>query len=135
MLGSVPDDEIVIVADMEAGIGSLTRLDESAIDVTLVVVEPTPRSIDVARRGVHVADERGQGRIVIVANKITGDADRRRVIDAFGDRPIVFVPEDPAIDAADRRGTSPSDDAPDAPAVVAIERIIEMLHLPAPARH
>lgn len=135
MLGSVHDDEIVIVADMEAGIGSLTRLDEAAIDVTLVVVEPTPRSIDVARRGVHVADERGQGRIVIVGNKITGDADRRRIVDAFGDRPTVFVPEDPAIDEADRRGTSPSDDAPDAPGVLALERIIDVLGLPAPTRH
>ncbi|NND76528.1 MAG: hypothetical protein HKN44_16155 [Ilumatobacter sp.] len=115
---------------MEAGIGSLTRLGESAIDVTLVVVEPTPRSIDVARRGLHVADERGQGRVVIVANKISDDADRQRIIGAFGDRPTVFVPEDPAIDAADRRGTSPSDDAPDAPGVQAIEHIIDGLGLP-----
>ena len=75
MLGSVPDEEIVIVADMEAGIGSLTRLEDSTVDISLVVVEPTPRSIDVARRGVHVADERQQGRIVIVGNKITGEAD------------------------------------------------------------
>lgn len=131
MLGSVPDDEIVIVADMEAGIGSLSRLDESAIDVTLVVVEPTPRSIDVALRGIHVADQRRQGRIVIVANKIVNDADRQRIVDAFGDRPTVFIPEDPEIDAADRRGTSPSDDAPDAPGVRAIERIIDVLDTPA----
>lgn len=134
MLGSVPDDQLVIVADMEAGIGSLSRLDESAIDVTLVVVEPTPRSIDVAQRGIHVADERGQGRIVIVANKIASDADRLRITDAFGDRPTVFIPEDPAIDAADRRGTSPSDDAPDSPGVQAIEGIIDMLELPTPVR-
>lgn len=129
MLGSVPDEEIVIVADMEAGIGSLTRLEDSTVDITLVVVEPTPRSIDVARRGVHVADERQQGRIVIVGNKITGEADRQRIIEAFGDRPTVFVPADPAIDAADRRGTSPSDDTPDAPGVRAIEGIIDLLAL------
>ena len=132
MLGSVPDEGIVIVADMEAGIGSLNRLAESAIDATLVVVEPTPRSIDVARRAVHVADERRQGNIVIVANKISGDDDRQRIIDAFPSRPTAFVPDDPAIDSADRRGTSPSDDARDGPGVTEIERLVEMLDL-APA--
>ncbi len=116
---------------MEAGIGSLNRLDESAIDVVLVVVEPTPRSIDVAMRAVRIAEERRQGRVVVVANKVADDDDRQRILDAFGDRQIVFVRDDPAIDAADRRGTSPVDDAPDSPAVTEIERIVDLLGLDA----
>ncbi|MEJ7801514.1 MAG: hypothetical protein WKF60_13405 [Ilumatobacter sp.] len=133
LLGSVPDEGLVIVADMEAGIGSLNRLDASAIDVTLVVVEPTPRSMDVALRGLAVAEAGEQGTIIIVANKVADDADRQRIVDAFGDRPTVFVPEDPAIDGADRRGVSPVDESPGSPAVVQIEQIVGLLPLMQPA--
>lgn len=129
MLGSVPDEGLIIVADMEAGIGSLNRLDASVIDVTLVVVEPTPRSMDVALRGLTVAEAGEQGTIIIVANKVADDEDRQRIVDAFGDRPTVFVPEDAAIDGADRRGTSPVDESPGSPAVRQIEQIIGLLPL------
>lgn len=118
---------------MEAGIGSLSRLDASAIDVTLLVVEPTPRSIDVALRGLAVAEAGAQGTIIIVANKVVDDADRQRIVSAFGDRPTVFVPNDAAIDRADRRGVSPVDESPGSPAVRQIEQIIALLPLTRPA--
>ena len=127
LLGSVSDQGLTIVADLEAGIGTLTRLAESAVDVTVVVVEPTPRSIDVAERAVAVASDQAQGRVIIVANKVADAADRDRLNTAFAGQEIVFVPDDHAIEAADRRGSSPVDDAPDAPAVAAIERLVELL--------
>ncbi len=130
LLGSVADEDITIVADLEAGIGTLTRLEESAVDVTLVVVEPTPRSIDVAQRAVAVAEEKRQGRVLIVANKVSGTEDRDRLTAAFEGHQIEFVPTDSAVDVADRNGTSPVDDAPDSPAVKAIERIARLVSAP-----
>ena len=116
-----------MVADLEAGIGTLTRLADAAVDVTVVVVEPTPRSIDVARRAVTVAREQGQGRLVVVANKVADDEDRARVRDAFGDLPIVEVPVDGAVDEADRLGVSPVDHAPGCPAVAALEQLATLV--------
>ncbi len=127
LLGSVTAEEATVVADLEAGIGTLTRLADAAVDVTVVVVEPTPRSIDVAKRAVAVATEKGQGRVVVVANKVTDDEDRHRVRAAFDQYPIVEVPSDDAIDAADRLGVSPLDHAPDCPAVLALSHLSDLL--------
>lgn len=127
MLGSVESDDKIIVADLEAGIGTLTRLPDCAVDTTVVVVEPTPRSIDVAQRAVAVATERNQGEIVIVANKVGGEEDRDRVSAAFGSHEIVFVPADPVVVRADREGVSPIDLDDASPAVLAIRGLAERL--------
>ena len=131
LLGSVNDEATTVVADLEAGIGTLTRLASSSVDATVVVVEPTLRSIDVARRAVAVADEQRQGQVVVVANKVGDEDDRARIHEAFGDRLLVVVPEDPAIDTADRLGVSPVDHEPSAPAVAALESLIDALGLAA----
>ena len=123
------DESTTVVADLEAGIGTLTRLASASVDATVVVVEPTLRSIDVARRAVAVADEQRQGRVVVVANKVSDDDDRTRIREAFGDRALVVVPDDPAVDAADRLGVSPVDHEPGAPAVAALESLVEALGL------
>lgn len=123
------DESTTIVADLEAGIGTLTRLAGASVDATVVVVEPTLRSIDVARRAVAVADEQRQGRVVVVANKVSDDDDRARIGEAFAGRRMVVVPDDPAVDTADRLGVSPLDHEPGAPAVAALERLVDALGL------
>ena len=125
------DGATTVVADLEAGIGTLTRLASASVDATVVVVEPTLRSMDVAHRALAVADEQRQGRVVVVANKVAGDDDRARIDEAFGDRVVVVVPEDPAIDTADRLGVSPVDHEPHAPAVAALEGLVDALGLAA----
>ena len=123
------DESTTVVADLEAGIGTLTRLASASVDATVVVVEPTLRSIDVARRAVAVADEQRQGRVVVVANKVGDDDDRARIEEAFAGRRMVVVPDDPAVDTADRLGVSPVDHEPGAPAVAALESLVEALGL------
>ena len=123
------DESTTVVADLEAGIGTLTRLASASVDATVVVVEPTLRSIDVARRAVAVADEQRQGRVVVVANKVTDDGDRARIEEAFAGRTLVVVPDDPAVDTADRLGVSPVDHEPGAPAVAALEGLVDTLGL------
>lgn len=123
------DESTTVVADLEAGIGTLTRLVRASVDAIVVVVEPTLRSIDVARRAVAVADSQRQGRVVVVANKVGDDDDRARIDEAFAGRTVVVVPDDPAVDTADRLGVSPVDHRPEAPAVTALEGLVDVLGL------
>jgi len=127
LLSSVPESSTIIVADLEAGIGTLTRLPEGSVDTTLVIVEPTPRSIDVGQRAVLVAAERQQGHITIVANKVADDDDEACVRSAFSDHDVVVVPIDPVVNTADRKGASPIDVDPNAPAVNAIASLVSLL--------
>ena len=120
MLGSANFGSSLVIADLEAGIGTLTRLQAETIDVVVVVVEPTPRSIDVAQRAVALAAQRSQGRVVVVANRVTSAEDVERIAIGLPGAEIVVVPDDAAVMDADRRGVSPLDSAPDSPAVVAI---------------
>ena len=112
-------DGIVIVADLEAGIGTLTRLAEAQLDVVLVVVEPTPRSIEVGQRAAELAAANDQGRIIIVANRVTDAADEAVVRAAFSSYELAVVPADPAVVAADRIGVSPYEVDPNSPAMAA----------------
>ncbi|MDE0677630.1 MAG: hypothetical protein OXH42_09890 [Acidimicrobiaceae bacterium] len=123
------DESTTIVADLEAGIGTLTRLAPGAVDATVVVVEPTLRSIDVARRAVAVAEEQRQGRVVVVANKVGDEQDRATISATFGERVMAMVPTDPAIDQADRLGLSPLDHHPSSPAIMALESLVDLLGL------
>ncbi|HLF40355.1 MAG TPA: hypothetical protein VI854_02660 [Acidimicrobiia bacterium] len=121
MLGSIESVEgRTVVADFEAGIGTLTRMKDGGVDVVLVVVEPTPKSLEVGRRAVALVAERGLGRLIVVANRVRDDDDVATVRAAFPEAEVVPVPDDPRIIEADRAGVAPLDLAPDAPAVVAL---------------
>lgn len=121
LLGSVDfDEEEVVVADFEAGVGTLTRLGEEHVDTVVIVVEATPKSIEVGQRAAGLASERTVARIVVVANRIRHDEDLKVVQDAFPGMEVVGVPHDPKIVEADRKGIAPIDLDPDAPAVKAL---------------
>lgn len=127
MLSSGEYGDSIVVADLEAGIGTLTRLDPSQIDLTLIVVEPTPRSLDVGSRALAIARENNQGRIVVVINKV-GDVeiDSRLVHEKLGDVETVIVPSDPAVFDADRVGISVLDHDPNCPAAHALSVLADL---------
>lgn len=110
----------MVVADFEAGVGTLTRLSEQHVDTVLIVVEPTPKSLEVGSRARALATDKSVSRVVVIANRVRDDADLQTVRAAFPDCEIVAVPDDPKIVEADRLGVAPIDLAPDAPAVVAL---------------
>ncbi len=127
MLGSVDFNDEVVVADFEAGVGTLTRLSEQRVDTVLVVVEPTPKSVEVGMRAVDLARERSVTRVIVVANRLRDDADLEIIRSAFPECEVVAVPDDPRIVEADRKGVAPIDLAPDAPAVRALVGLAERL--------
>jgi len=112
---------------MEAGIGTLTRLPDGSVDVVVIVVQPTPKSLEVGSRAAALAHERQLGRLIVVANRIANDDDEAMVLAAFPGEEVVVVPDDPAVLLADREGRAPLDTAPDAPAVLALLGLADRL--------
>ncbi|MDP9070018.1 MAG: carbon monoxide dehydrogenase, partial [Actinomycetota bacterium] len=104
MLGSVDFADGAVIADLEAGIGTLTRLADQRVDAVLVVVEPTPKSIEVGTRAADLAREKALGRVIVVASRIRDEDDLATVAKAFPDHEVVAIPDDPAIVKADRDG-------------------------------
>lgn len=123
MLGQFEGADPIVIADFEAGVGTLTRMAEAAVDAILVVVEPTPKSIEVAQRAIAIAAERRIGPVIIVANRVGPDGDLERLRAALGEQAFSVVPDEPAIREADRDGRAPLDVAPHSPGVAAIAGI------------
>lgn len=130
MLGELECNRRIVVCDMEAGIGTLLRLQAGQVDVAVIVAQPTAKSIEVARRAVRIASTRA--RVVLVANRVREDADVELIRDGVGweGDDLVVVPDDPAVARADERGVAPIDAAPDAPGVQAISRLAGALSIP-----
>jgi CO dehydrogenase maturation factor len=113
----------VVIADLEAGIGTMTRMEEKSVDAVLVVVEATPRALQVGVRAVELAREKGLGTVIVVANRVRTPADLAVIRDAFPEDEIMAVPDDEAIVRAERAGVAPLDTDPAAPAVQALVAI------------
>lgn len=117
----------VVIVDLGGGVMTVARGDESQIDTLVVVVEPYPRSAEVARRLLDMAAQKGIGRRIVVANKIADAADLEAVERFLGVAPDVVVPADSAVAAADRAGTSPVDHDPGSPAVGVVRHLASSL--------
>ncbi len=127
MLGSGEFGDSIVVADFEAGIGTITRLGDQKIDMVLVVVEPTPKSLEVGTRAAGLAQEKAIGRVIVVASRIRDDDDLATVQAAFPGYEVVPIPDDPEIVRADRLGVSPLDLPEPGPAVLALVAMAQKL--------
>jgi CO dehydrogenase nickel-insertion accessory protein CooC1 len=118
-------DEFVI-ADLEAGVGNLNRMAANSVDALFIIVEATPKSIEVAQRAVAIAAERRVGPVRVIANKTRTLADTQMIRAALGVE-VTEVPEDPSVLAADRDGESVFDTTPGGPAVMALSSVAAAL--------
>jgi CO dehydrogenase maturation factor len=126
LLGQLARPDRTVVADFEAGLGTVLRLEGSPVDVVVVVVEPTAKSLEVGRRAVEAVTASGLG-VVVTANRVRDGDDIARVRTAFPGHEPVLVPDEPAIVDAERQGLSPLDAAPDAPGVGALVELAQVL--------
>ncbi len=127
MLGQLDSAEGAVVADFEAGLGTVIRMGDRPVDVVVLVTEPTVKSLEVASRAAVLVREHKLGRLVVTANRVRDEADVARVEEAFPDVDVVMVPDEPAIVAAERRGEAPLDAAPDSPGVRALVALADRL--------
>ena len=117
----------VLVADLEAGLGTLSRLEAGPVDAVVVVVEPTAKSIEVATRAIDLAAEQQLGEVIVVVNRVSNEDDEAHVRSALGGREVIAVPDDPEVIAADRAGVGLLDAAPQSPAVAALMTLTDRL--------
>lgn len=122
-------DEILIM-DMEAGVEHLGRATGESLDVLVVVVEPSIRSIETAERIRNLASDLRIPRIVAVLNKSRNSQDRDFAVERLKDLgiPLVgWVPYDPHIVQADLQDTSIIDHEECGDVVEALESIKERI--------
>jgi len=112
---------------MEAGLGTLSRMAEGHVDYVLVIAEPTWKALEVARRAVALARERSVGQVLVLANRIRDTQNLEMVRTALPGEEIIVVPEDVAIEEADREAVAPIDAAPDSPGVQALAAVVRRL--------
>ncbi len=115
-----------VLGDLEAGIGVLTRMENGSLDVVLVVANPAPKSIEVARRAAQAAVSR-EIKVLVVANRVAGEQDLEAIRSVLGEHAMAVVPEDPVIARADAEGLAPIDLDEASPGVRAIVEISERL--------
>jgi MinD-like ATPase involved in chromosome partitioning or flagellar assembly len=114
-LGS-PD--LDVVADLEAGPTTPFERYHAFADDAMVVVGPAWRSAMTARRLLPMVSDVDA---MIVASQYRDEPDHP------GLRPWARIPFDPAVRQAERRGLSPVDACPDAPAMRAIDELATSL--------
>lgn len=121
------EGEGVVIADLEAGVGTLSRLPENGVDRLIVITEPTAKSVEVARVVGELAAERHpQMQVMVVANRVRDQADLSLIEEALGTVDLT-IPEDGSVTSADRRGLAPVDVDPGSPAVAAIAVLADEL--------
>jgi CO dehydrogenase maturation factor len=126
LLNELESEGMIIIGDLEAGIGTVLRLQEGQADVVVVVAQPTAKSLDIARRAVEMAGDKST-RTIVVANRVRDDEDLAVIRAAVGDCEMVVVPDDAAIALADREGLAAIDVDQDSPGVRAIIGLAERL--------
>lgn len=118
VLGGFADPAWDVVGDFEAGPTTPFERYHAFADLAVVVVGPAWRSAMTARRLLPlVADVPA----IIVANRFTDEPDHPGLF------PLVRVPFDPAVAAAERQGVAPLDACPDSPAIEAIDHLADLL--------
>jgi len=94
-------------------------------DVLALVVEPTPKSIQVARRLRNISKaDWAPDHVVVVANRVVDPDDVDRIQQAL-ERPIIgSIPDDVAVTAADKQAVAPLDQGA-GPFVEAVEQLVD----------
>ena len=115
----------IVICDLEAGIGTLTRMEAGNADVIVVVANPTAKALEVARRAIEIAADKTE--VIVLANRVSEETDLDAIRAVIPDRELVVIPEDATIARADRDGLAPIDLDPYAPGVKALVALADRL--------
>ena len=113
---------------MEASLEHMRRNTVRHIDTMLVVTEPYFRSLESARRLFRLASEVPIKKVFGVANKVRNTSEENAIRSFFNQRGfqlLAIVPYDENICQADLNAQAPIDVRGDAPAVIAIEQLLD----------
>ena len=129
-LATGTNGEAMTITDMEASIEHMSRGTIRHVDAMLMVTEPYFRSLETVGRMAPLAEELGIEHVWAVANKVRGARDEEIIRSYCADHGVdlaAVVPWDEGIQEADREGRALMDYDPEAPAVVAVEGIADLV--------
>jgi CO dehydrogenase maturation factor len=119
------------IIDCEAGLEHLSRRTTRDVDLMLVVLDTTVKSIQTALRLREIAAEIEVDvkRLMLIANKIPEGAEARirAAVQTYGLELESIVPYDPLIPEYDAKGIPLMQLPEDAPAVIAIRALVEKI--------
>ncbi len=116
-----------VVLDNEAGMEHLSRRTNDKVDLMLVVSDPTPTSLQAARRISGLATQFGivKGRMGLIVNRTpAGSFSKEQAMSATGLELIGCVPEDPLVRELELSSKPLLGLPPESEAVSAIEEIL-----------
>ncbi len=129
-LATGTNGEAMTITDMEASIEHMSRGTIRHVDAMLMVTEPYFRSLETVGRMAPLARELGIEHVWAVANKVRSARDEEIIRSYCADHGVelaAVVPWDEAIQDADREGRALMDYEPEAPAVVAVQGIADLV--------
>ena len=121
---------MVVVADMEAGLEHLSIGTLAHIDMLLVVVQPTMKTMMTAHRTYGLALELGIPKVAFLGNRVRSQADHDQLAAFAAEHDselLIAMPEDDSVREADARNMCILDVAPDSPTVQHVGRLADML--------
>jgi CO dehydrogenase maturation factor len=116
-LSSGPGDYDYIIVDSQAGVEIFGRGLASEFDLTLVVTEPTPKSVEVAKHGSKLAKDLGVKKQVAIVNKVEVEEDLEfasQELKEYVDQ-VISIRYDNSVKNADKKGVLLLDLYPDSP--------------------
>jgi len=115
-----------VILDMEAGIEHLGRGTAKHVNVMLIVVEPSFKSIETAHRIKKLASDIGIRNFVAVANKVSTKEEEEFIkmkLEEYDLSLLTIIPFDKQIAYADLIKIAPIDYAPFSPAIKAVSQL------------
>lgn len=118
---------------MEAGLEHLSWAGGTLryVDMLLVVIQPTAKTLLTAGRTFKLAMELGIPQVAFIANRASGAqvAELERFAAERGAEVLVVIPDDIAVREADMQARCLLDVAPESPSVAAIARLADSLEV------
>ena len=129
IINKLPPGHWNVVGDLPGGTRQAFTGWGNWAQTVLVVVEPTAKSLLSGRRLARMADldPEAPKRVLAVASKVTEPDDVDMIAKGTGLEVVAAVPYDEALAEAERRRMAPIDFAPDSPAVLAVESLVERM--------
>ncbi|HWQ63534.1 MAG TPA: AAA family ATPase, partial [Methanospirillum sp.] len=105
-LSSCNDEYDIIIVDSQAGVEIFGRGLASEFDLALIVTEPTPKALDVARHGSKLAQDLAVKKQIAIANKVENISDLKAAEKALKGCVDLIIPMeyDKNIKKADKKG-------------------------------
>jgi CO dehydrogenase maturation factor len=129
IINKLPPGRWNVVGDLPGGTRQAFTGWGNWASTVLIVVEPTAKSLLSGRRLARMADldPDNPKKVLVVASKVREPDDVEMIAKGTGLEVVASVPWDEALAEAERRQLAPIDFAPDCPAVLAVELLVERL--------